>query len=247
MGYYDSTGVLLGSQESRLAASNTPQNKTSMGQDDFLTILVAQLTHQDPLNPMEDTEMTSQLTQFSSLEQLTNINDGIKSLGESMTQSDMLSAVSFIGKEIKAEGYKISVNEGNASTIYYGFGEPVSEIFMNIYDDEGAIIRTVELGSKEAGTYQYEWDGRNEGGDLVPDGTYGIGILGRDLTGGAVMVQTEISGTVDAVVNENGTQYLRLKDGRFISFLNVKEIVDPGSASVTDDTTTTDESEETES
>ncbi|WP_285906534.1 flagellar hook assembly protein FlgD [Pseudodesulfovibrio pelocollis] len=243
MGYYDTTGVYLGAQEQRLAASNTPTNKTSLAQQDFLTLLVAQLTHQDPLNPMQDTDMTSQLAQFSSLEQLTGINDGVKSLNSAMTQTDMLSAAAYIGKEIKAEGYKISINEGNASTIYYGFGEPVTNIFMNIYDGEGAIIRTVELGSKEAGTYQYKWDGRNEAGQLMPDGIYGVGILGRDVSGGAVMVQTEISGTVDAVVNEGGTQYLRLKDGRFISFLNVKEIVDPGSKSITDDTDTSEGAE----
>lgn len=234
MGYVDNTGLILGAQEQRMTESNTPKTKSGMDQDTFLTILVAQLTHQDPLNPMEDTEMTSQLAEFSSLEQLTNINDGIKSLGSSMTQSDMLSAVSFIGKEVKAEGYKISVNEGNASTIYYGFGEPVSGILMNIYDSDGAIIRSVELGSKQAGSYQFEWDGKDENGNAVPDGQYGIGILGKDVNGKAVMVQTEISGRVDAVVNENGTQYLRLQDGRFISFLNVKEVVDPGTSSVVD-------------
>ena len=234
MGYVDTTGAILGSQEERLAASNTPTHKSSMGQDSFLTILVAQLTHQDPLNPMEDTEMTAQLAQFSSLEQLTNINDGIQELGQSMQQNDMLSAVSFIGKEVKAEGYKISLDEGNASTIYYGFGEPVSKIMMNIYDSEGAIVRTVELGSKKAGSYQYEWDGKDENGQSLPDGQYGIGILGEDLDGKHVMVQTEISGRVDAVVNENGTQFLRLNDGRFISFLNVKEVVDPNASAIVD-------------
>jgi flagellar basal-body rod modification protein FlgD len=235
MGYTDTTGVLLGQQESRLAASNSPtEHETSLDQDAFLTILVAQLTHQDPLNPMEDTEMTSQLAEFSSLEQLTSINDGIATLATSMQQTDMLSAVSFIGKEVKAEGYKIALNEGNASTIYYGFGETVSGIMMNIYDSEGAIVRTVELGSKEAGSYQYEWDGKNDAGQLLPDGQYGVGILGEDTEGGYVMVQTEISGVVDAVVNDSGTQYLRLKDGRYLNFLNVKEIVDPGSAAVVD-------------
>jgi len=244
MGYTDTTGYILGQQEARLAASNTPtEHDTSLDQDAFLTILVAQLTHQDPLNPMEDTEMTSQLAEFSSLEQLTSINDGIGNLASSMQQTDMLSAVSFIGKEIKAEGYKISLDNGNASTIYYGFGETVSGIMMNIYDSEGAIVRTVEMGSKEAGTYQYEWDGKDDAGNLLPDGQYGVGILGEDTEGGYVMVQTEISGVVDAVVNDSGTQYLRLKDGRYISFLNVKEIVDPGSSSeeetegATDDTT----------
>ena len=242
MGYTDTTGVILGQQESRLAASNSPtEHKTSLDQDAFLTILVAQLTHQDPLNPMEDTEMTSQLAEFSSLEQLTSINDGITNLAASKQQTDMLSAVSFIGKEVKAEGYKISLEDGNASSIYYGFGETVSGIMMNIYDAEGAIVRTIELGSKEAGSYQYEWDGKNDAGELLPDGQYGIGILGEDAEGKHVMVQTEISGVVDAVVNDGGTQYLRLKDGRYLSFLNVKEIVDPGSSSIVNPEETTEE------
>jgi flagellar basal-body rod modification protein FlgD len=242
MGYVDTTGVYLGQQEERLAASNTPtEHDTSLDQDAFLSILVAQLTHQDPLNPMEDTDMTSQLAQFSSLEQLTNINDGISTLNDTMNQNDILTAVSFIGKEIKAEGYKVSLNEGNASTIYYGFGETVSSIKMNIYDEEGAIVRTVELGSKEAGTYQYTWDGKDEDGNDLPDGQYGVGILGQDLDGDYVMVQTEISGTVDGVVTENGTQYLRLEDGRFINMLNVKEVVNPDAGSVVDSTDTSDE------
>ncbi len=241
MSYIDNTGQILGQQEARLTASNTPEHKTEMDRDDFLTILVAQLTHQDPLSPMEDTQMTSQLAEFSSLEQLTNINDGINGLGVNMKQQDMLSAVSFIGREVKAEGYKISKEEGNTSSIYYGFGEAVSKITMNIYDDEGAIVRTVDLGSKQAGSYQYEWDGKNEGGQNMPDGIYGVGIIGEDIDGKPVMVQTEISGTVDAVVNEGGTQYLRLKDGRFLSFLNVKEIVDPGSAPVNDSEVTVEE------
>lgn len=243
MGYVDTTGSILGQQEARLAASNIPETKTSLDQDDFLTILVAQLTHQDPLSPMEDTDMTSQLAEFSSLEQLTNINDNIVGLNDSMAQTDMLSAVSFIGKEVKAEGYKITINDGNVSSIYYGFGEPVSSIMMNIYDPDGSIVRTVELGSKEAGSYQYQWDGKNDAGESLPDGLYGIGILGEDVEGQHVLVQTEISGTVDAVVNEDGTQYLRLKDGRFLSFLNVKEIVDPDASAVTESEDTTEETE----
>ena len=234
MGYVDSTGYLLGRQEAALAASNVPEHKSSLDQDSFLTILVAQLTHQDPLSPMEDTDMTSQLAEFSSLEQLTNINTNIQALGASMEHGDLLNAVSFIGKEVKADGYNISINDGNVSTIYYGFGEPVSGIMMNIYDEDGAIVRTVELGSKKEGTYQYDWDGKDDDGNKLKDGTYGVGILGEDVNGDPVMVQTEISGTVDAVVNEGGAQYLRLKDGRFLNYMNVSEIVDPGAEDIVD-------------
>jgi flagellar basal-body rod modification protein FlgD len=242
MGYVDTTGYLLGQQEAAMAASNTPEHKSSLDQDSFLTILVAQLTHQDPLSPMEDTDMTSQLAQFSSLEQLTNINTNIQALGSSMEHADLLNSVSFIGKDVKADGYNISIDDGDVSTIYYGFGEPVTGIMMSIYDKDGAIIRSVELGSKEAGTYQYTWDGKDDDGNPQPDGTYGVGILGEDINGDAVMVQTEISGTVDAVVNEGGTRYLRLKDGRFLNYLNVTEIVDSGAEDIVD----AEESEEEE-
>ena len=245
MGYVDTTGYYLGQQEARLAASNTPSNSSSLDKDSFLTILVAQLTHQDPLNPMEDTDMTSQLAQFSSLEQLTNINSGITALNETMAKNDILTAVSFIGKEVKAEGYKVSLNEGNSSTIYYGFGETVSSILMNIYDSEGAIVRTVELGSKEAGTYQYTWDGKDENGNPLPDGQYGVGILGQDNDGGYVMVQTEISGRVDGVVTEDGTQFLRLEDGRYVNLVNVKEVVDPDATATGDETDTSTEGDGT--
>ncbi len=235
MGYVDTTGVLLGAQEERLAASNIPDSDgDTLDSDAFLTILVAQLTNQDPLDPLDDTDMTAQLAQFSSLEQLTNISAGITELNENLASDDLITAVSFIGKEVKAEGYNITLDEGNASTIYYGFGETVSSITMNIYDSEGAIVRTVELGSKEAGTYQYTWDGLDEDGEALADGLYGVGILGEDTDGEYVIVQTEISGRVDAVVTEDGTQYLRLSDGRYVNFLNVKEVVDPDAESTVD-------------
>ncbi|WP_419785710.1 flagellar hook assembly protein FlgD [Pseudodesulfovibrio sp.] len=232
MPYVDAARSVLGQQEAYLAASNSPKHSDSLKQEDFLTLLVAQLTHQDPMNPMEDSDMTAQMAQFSSLEQLTSINQSVKDLKESLSGNDLLSAVSFIGKEVKADGYNISLDTGDASTIYYGFGETVTKITMNIYDKDGAIVRTVDLGSKEAGTYQYKWDGKNESGTLLPDGTYGVGILGTDLEGGPVLVQTEISGEVDAVVNEGGTQYLRLKDGRYLNFANITEVVNPGAPDV---------------
>lgn len=236
---YVSTGHILGGQESRLAAANAPQDKTSMGQDAFLKILVAQLTHQDPLNPMEDKDMTAQLAQFSSLEQLTGINEGVKDMNSGQTRTDMYTAVSYIGKHVKADGYTVSKNGDEVSNITYSIGEAVGEIKVNIFDGAGAIVKTVTLGSKAPGDYTFSWDGTNDAGKAVADGTYSVGILAEDMDGKAVMVQTEVSGKVEAVVNQNGTNYIRLEDGRYLSFLNVREVIAPGSA-VTEDTTSGD-------
>jgi flagellar basal-body rod modification protein FlgD len=226
MSYVD-TGHILGSQERRLAEANTPQKESDIRKDDFLTILVAQLTHQDPMNPMKDTDMTSQLSEFSQLEQLTNINTGIESMIASQTKNDMFDAVGYMGKDVTAQGYKVSKGEGEVAKIFYGAGEAVSKIKLNIYDQDGAIVRTVEMGSKQAGSYEYEWDGRNDAGEEVPDGIYSVGILAEDTNGEPVMMQTEIAGKVSGVVNEQGQVFLRLEDGRYINFANVKEVVDP--------------------
>ncbi len=233
---YTSTSYILGQHEKYLAESNTPSQKKSMDQDSFLTLLVAQLTNQDPMNPMDDTEMTGQLAQFSSLEQLTKINEGITSLNDAQTRTDMLSAVSFIGKNVKAKGYNVSKEDGEVSTIYYGVGEAVAGVKVNIYDSEGAIVRTDDtIGAKKKGTYEYLWDGRDDKGNLVKDGTYSVGILAEDADGKPVMIQTEISGEVAGIVQENNQSYLRLKDGRYISFANVTEVVDTNKIDTGDD------------
>lgn len=226
MGYVD-TGYILGGQESRLAASNAPKHDPNIDQQDFLTLLVAQLTHQDPMNPMEDTEMTGQLAQFSQLEQLTSINTGMDSLIATQTKNDLYDAVSFIGKDVRASGYNVSKKDGSVSKIFYGAGETVAKIKLNIYDKDGEIVRTEEMGGKKAGSYEYEWDGKNDAGKVMPDGVYSVGILAEDLNGEPVMMQTEVAGTVSSVVNDNGTIYMLLDDGRYINFANVKEVVDP--------------------
>ncbi|MBU1247219.1 MAG: flagellar hook assembly protein FlgD [Proteobacteria bacterium] len=215
-------------------------SKSSMDKDAFLTLLLAQLTNQDPLNPMEDTEMTSQLAEYSSLEQLTNLNESMDTLVAQTSKDDMFTAVSFIGKTVKAEGYAVTKAEDSISTLHYSLGEAVSDLTVNIYSPDGDIVRTEILGTKQPGTYEYKWDGKNEKGVDQADGTYSIGILAYDTTGRPVIVQTEVSGEVKGVITEDGVQYLRLDDGRYINFGYITEVVAPDATGTTNTTTTTD-------
>lgn len=223
-----SSSHLIGQYEDDMAASNNPatkEHKTTMDQDAFLTILVAQLTNQDPMNPMEDKEMTSQLAEFSSLEQLTNINTNIKAMGADDEYQQMLAATSFIGKSVKAQGYNLSKEGDAVSTLHYGLGETVNNLRMNIYDQSGDMVSSIDLGSKQAGSYQYTWDGRDANGKELPDGSYSVAMVAEDVNGEPVLVQTEVAGEVTGVVSENGEYYLRLADGRFVNFANVIEVV----------------------
>ncbi len=210
------------------AASTNSDTSSTLGQADFLTLLVTQLTHQDPLNPMDDKEITSQLAEFSSLEQLTKVNTQIETIIENSSRQDLYTAVSFIGKEIKASGYQLAKEGDDVSTVYYGLGETVTNLTINIHDEDGDIIRTEIIGSKNSGYYEYEWDGKDINGNSMPDGTYSVSVTGEDVNGKSVYVQTDISGVVSGVVNENGEQFLRLKDGRYVKFMNVTEVVSPG-------------------
>lgn len=235
--YYSGASYILGGAEALQTASNTPKASSDLSKDDFLTLLVAQLSHQDPTNPVDDKEFTGQLAQFSSLEQLTNINSGIQSLVDAKGQDDMFTAVGFIGKSVKAEGYNVSKSGDDVSTIYYGLGESVSDIQVNIYDADGNIVRSEMLGSRGSGSYEYHWDGLDSSGDEVPDGTYSVGMLGEDADGKSVMITTEMAGEVGGVVSSDGTQYLRLTDGRYVNFSNITEIV-PTTTSTGDGTDT---------
>ncbi len=215
-------------------AAKTKSESGALDQSTFLNLLMAQLQHQDPLNPMEDKDFTAQLAQFSSLEQLNNINKGIESLNTSAGRQDMLGAVSFIGKDIRAFGNTVS-KEGNAITkAFYELDEPVKDMYYNVYDSYGVLVNTVKVGARQAGSYEFQWDGKDFNGSTLPDGTYTMAIAAENADGKPVMVYTEVSGTVSGVSGENGIPMLRLTDGRTVSFFNVKEIVSDGSSKKTD-------------
>lgn len=238
-----SVSSLLGAYEaSQEDTTTTDSSSSDLDKDDFLTLLVAQLTNQDPLNPMEDTDMTSQLAEFSSLEQLTNLNETAESILDTISDKQLVDSSSFIGQWIYAEGYTITKEDSEISTINYSLGEAVANVTVYIYDSEGDIIRTDVLGSKEADDYTYQWDGKDDDGNTMDDGLYSVGILGEDADGEGVLVQTQVSGEVVGVTSVSGTQYLQLADGRYVSLDNVYQIVAPGEVEDSSSDTTADSS-----
>lgn len=201
--------------------------KKDLDKLDFLNLLVTQLQHQDPLDPMDDKEFVAQLAQFSSLEQLTNISSGIDGLGSAMSRQELINTATYIGKDITAAGYSISKLKGKISDVYYEFDEDISNAQINIFDSSNNIVRTEPLGAMTAGRWTYQWDGKDYKGNNLADGVYNIYISAENAEGKAVLVNTDVSGTVQAIQNSNGKTYLSLGDGRMVDFSNVKYVVDP--------------------
>ncbi len=235
MQVYEASNI-IGRAEKDLYDQEKFTGSSELDKEDFLTLLVVQMQHQDPMNPMDDKQFTSELAQFSSLEQLTQINAGVTSLGETTAHQEMVNAASYIGKNIRAVGDNLSIHEdGSVSKLYYKLADDAANVYMNIFDTNGNIVRTVELGSQASGEHEFQWDGQDWKGKDLPEGLYYVALAAEGENGDAILTQTEVSGEVEAVQYAGGYHYLRLSDGRVVAFQYVNEVV---SADAAADTTT---------
>ncbi len=198
-----------------------------LGKEDFLQLLVTQFKYQDPLNPMEDKEFIAQLAQFSALEQQMNTNENMGAMLQLQSQQQMISAASFIGKEVSARGYGVSVQGETISTIQYAVSEQMTKGYVNIYDASNQLVTTVQLDAKAPGIHDFNWDGLLPNGSRVPDGVYTVNIAGQNAAGAPVLIDTSVSGRVEGVTLYDGEQLLRLSDGRLVSLSNVREVLQP--------------------
>jgi flagellar basal-body rod modification protein FlgD len=195
--------AILGSESQQQEVSKA-EKKETLGKDDFLKIFMAQLQHQDPLNPMEGTEFTAQLAQFSSLEQLYNVNQNLGSLKEVQEGAGKFESLNFIGKEITAEGDKLSLAEGMKAKAFFNIGEQADCIAL-IYDSGGNLVRKMSLGALDSGQQEVEWDGLDDAGLRKAPGIYGFEIVAVGKDGEAVPADTMISGRVDRVSLEGSS------------------------------------------
>ncbi|MDY6905269.1 MAG: flagellar hook capping FlgD N-terminal domain-containing protein [Thermodesulfobacteriota bacterium] len=195
--------------------------KDPLGRDAFLQMLVAQLENQDPLNPMEGTEFTTQLAQYSTLEQQFNTNDNLEAILGALQQKDASeeNLLDYIGKEVYGNGNAIAVNNGYAGAGSFVIGEP-ADVLVSIFDADGNRVRDIYMGQKEAGTYGLSWDGTDNNGDLVNDGNYTFEVAAMNTSGSFIDVDTSFSGTVSGIARTETGNYLQV-DNRYISPDNI--------------------------
>lgn len=202
-------------------------DNSTMGKTEFLELLIAQLQNQDPLNPADSSEFTAQLAQFSSLEQMTNMNHTLTSIGESLGANNNFQAVTYIGKQVVAEGSGLLVESDRIDPILVSLDTDASNLNVNIYDDSGAFVRRIEAGSVEAGSHSLAWDGKNSLGNTVSEGWYAYEIQAEDSDGGAIDAQGFVSGTVSKVAYEGSVAYLNV-GGQKVSLADVIEVTSDG-------------------
>jgi flagellar basal-body rod modification protein FlgD len=195
-----------------------------MGKDDFLRLLVAQLQSQDPMNPMESTDFTAQLAQFSSLEQLQNINTSLGTIGTSQSVQTNSQAVGFIGKTITAIGDTIDVSGGQSQALQFTLEKKAVGSYLRIYDRQGNFVRQIETGALPSGDRSVTWDGTDYLGGQVPDGTYSFKVEAIDELGNTVPSTQYTTGVVTGVHYQNGLAYLQCGN-REIAMGNVVNVL----------------------
>ncbi|MFH2123571.1 MAG: flagellar hook assembly protein FlgD [Pseudomonadota bacterium] len=214
-------------KESGSAATSSAKTDI-MGKEDFLTLLVAQLKNQDPLNPEDPTAFTAQLAQFSSLEQLTNLNASMEGLTTAQANSEKLSALSLIGKEVSYNGSSFTF-DGDPVEMGYQLDGTATSVTLSIQDENGKTVHTLQAADTElgAGNHFITWDGTDQNGNPVANGKYKI-ILQANAAGedssiaAAPLIKSEVTGV------DLSSGMITTKDGE-VQFMNIIGVSEPKS------------------
>jgi flagellar basal-body rod modification protein FlgD len=196
-------GLLNASQNTQKSAASLAQNF-----DDFLSLLTTQLQNQDPLDPLDSTQFTTQLVQFASVEQQIAQNARLDEIVKIQGGSQAVSAVSFLDNIVEAFASTAALKDGSA-TYTYTLPADAESVTISITNEAGELVRTIE-GEKGAGKHTLVWDGKSNQGVAQPDGKYTIAVAARDAKGEPVKTLTGIVGKVSGVTVEDGQLVLDL-------------------------------------
>lgn len=225
------SSLLASNSTSTTSTSSSSSSTSSLGQDAFLQLLVTQLQYQDPLSPMDDKEFVAELAQFSSLEQLTEINTGIENLSSQNETQQLMGAVNFIGKTIEATGNAVSLSDGTATSVTFTLPSDAETCLVNVLDSSGTVVRTVDLGATSAGQVEFQWDGKDYDGNAMDDGQYQVAVTATDADGNLLTVSSTMSGTVTGVQQQSGTYYLNIGNDRYVAFTDITNVINDTSSS----------------
>jgi len=229
-------------------AAQTAANKTTLAGDfnQFLTLLTTQLQNQDPLNPMDSTEFTNQLVQFSQVEQQINSNQKLDSLVAMQLAGASSIALGYVGMNISYVSSDMNFDGSTPVDVNYALASEAVSAKVNIYDEDGELVYSADA-PKNTGTNKITWDGKDKTGQVVPAGTYTVKIDAVDKDNKAIDNSTVVSGHVKGIETQNGVVYVLVGD-RAVPLSSIVNATKPGETAsdetidptdTTDDTTTT--------
>lgn len=142
--------------------------------EDFMKLMITQLTHQDPFKPMDNTELATQISQFATVSGIEQLNSTFSDLSESMVSGQALQAATLVGRNVLVPLSSGALAAGGTLKGVVGLSEPASNVTVRISDPSGALLKEINLGTRPKGEVHFTWDGLDENGDLMPPGQYQV-------------------------------------------------------------------------
>ncbi len=201
----------------------TKEAGDEMGKDSFMQLLIAQMSHQDPMKPMENTEFIAQLAQFSALEQQQNIAAGIELLALTQTASTNSQMVNLIGKRVVVPGSDISVDGESGVDLRFDLTEETAPTEVIISDKEGNVVRRIPIEDYEMGSNTIRFDGKDNDGNALESGNYSYNIVGQNNT--PLEGITQYSNYLVDSVAFNGSAILLKSEGEQIDLADISEVI----------------------
>jgi len=211
---------LTGLEDIVKATSNktTTATQKSLGKDDFLKMLLAQLKNQDPTQPMSGTDFSAQLAQFSQLEQLRNMSDDIKNQSLTMMTMSQTQAIGMIGKEVSASGINSVTANGSPVDLSYVLDKDAAQVVVSILDKDGKVVKSIENYNVKAGPNKVTWKM-----DAGTTGSYTYQVAAMDENNNDLGAKTSASGLVDSVQFKDNKIYV-IVNGQELPFADVKAV-----------------------
>jgi flagellar basal-body rod modification protein FlgD len=201
----------------------TGAKKNALTQDDFLKLFTTQLKYQNPLEPLDNSQMATQMAQFNTVDALTKMNETLTQMATNQTSMNNLQIASLIGKKVETQGNSLAIQQGTVGEGMYQLAKP-GKAFIQIFNSQGTLVRQIDAGSKDTATQKIGWDGKNQAGATLPDGTYTFKVLAVDAQGQSVSVTNYQIGTVNGVSLENGSVALQVNGGK-VQFSDILSIL----------------------
>ncbi len=220
-------------QAAALAAASASTNRLMADtQDRFLSLLITQLRNQDPLNPMDNAEVTSQIAQLSTVNGINQLNNTLLALSGQLDVSQSMQAAGLIGKSVLVPGSKVllgsapgDAGQKQATPLGVDVIGPAAQLEVTIFDAAGQPVRKLDMGAQPPGVLSVQWDGRDNGGLPMTDGAYTAQVNARDAEGNPVPAEMLAWGQVSSVDQSAGGLRVDLGLGGQHSVQDIRKIM----------------------
>ncbi|MFO0728288.1 MAG: flagellar hook assembly protein FlgD [Myxococcota bacterium] len=179
--------------------------KQASQQDDFLKLFVAELEHQDPLEPQKGSEFISQLATLTQVQQTAETNNHLTDLQAQQASNARTSYIGLVGHRVKVHSSELEKPPTKDSSMSFSLPRAAKDVEVHILDTNGNTVRTLKLGARGSGETAVDWDGLGEDKKKLADGKYRVEVVATDAQGNSVDATTTLSGVIDQLKFENGS------------------------------------------